>query len=192
VTTSADRLLLRWVPLAAFLAVVMAVSLTVGPQPFGFHGWPKAPAPRSIDRVVRVEPTNARVAIAESEPAAPAKPRSKAATPGRPSTEPGPAGRHAVPVPYTPRHPARHRPRGSGGQDRPPSPAESPAPRPDASDPAGQTPDGTPVAQAPRPLPKGAEAKLQVRPARPHVTVDVELRLGRGHGHGHAYGHRRH
>jgi hypothetical protein len=162
----------------------MAVSLTVGPGPFGFHGWPKAPAPRSIDRVVRVEPANARVAIATSEPPTPAKPAREAVTAGRAGAAPAPIRRHPERVARTQRHPARH-----GGQDRPPAPVESPAPRPGDGDPAGRTPDGTPVAQAPRPLPQGAEAKRQVRSGPPHTAVDVELRLGAGRGHGHAYGH---
>jgi hypothetical protein len=190
VTTSADRLLLRWVPLAAFLAIVMAVSLTVGPQPFGFHGWPKAPAPRSIDRVVRVEPTSSRVAIAASEPATRAKPAHERVPARRAVDRPAPARRHAEPVADTPRHPAHHRSSGRGGRDRSPAPVESPVPRPGGDDPAGQTPDGTPVAQAPRPLPQGAEAKRQVRPGPPHVTVYVAPRPG--HRHGHAYGRPRH
>ncbi|MFL5781007.1 MAG: hypothetical protein ACJ760_06835 [Thermoleophilaceae bacterium] len=177
-TTSADRLLLRWVPLAAFLAVVMAVSLTAGPQPFGFHGWPKAPAPRSIDRVVRVTPADSRVALASREPAPSPKPAHRAATADRVAALPAPTRRHVEHVARAPRHSGRHGSARGAGQDRSPAPVESPAPRTHHGDTADQTPDGTPLAQAPRPLPRGAHAKPQVRPAGP---------LHR-HGHGHAYG----
>src|SRR4051812_43289575 len=157
-TTSADRLLLRWVPLTAFLAVVMGVSLTAGPQPFGFHGWPKAPAARSIDRVVRVIPADSRVALASREPASSPKPAHEAVTPDRVAAAPAPTRRHVEHVASAPRHSGRHgSPRGAR-QDRSPARVESPASRSHNGDTRGQAPDGTPLAQAPRPLPRGAHA----------------------------------
>lgn len=188
-TTSADRFLLRWVPFAAILAVVMAVSLTVGSQPFGFHGWPKAPAPRSIDKVVRVAPANSRVAIASSEPATPPKPAHEAVAAERGAGSAAPTRRPADHAGRTP----RHRSSGADGRDRSRAPVDSPTPRTGDGHPAGKTPDGTPVAQGPRPLPRGAAAKPQVRHAGPpHTTVDVRLRFtgrhGEGHGHGRGHG----
>jgi hypothetical protein len=212
VTTSSDRLLLRWVPLAALLAVVMAVGLSTGADPFGFHGWPKAPAPRSIDRVVRVVPRNAPVAIARREPASRPARHDGVAAPERGDDRATVGERPAKRAAPAPRRAPRHAPNRGRGSSSSPAPAEQPTPGHDGAGdgPADQAPDGSPVAQAPSPLPDAAEAKPQVRrmPA-PERTVAVEPgadragddygwdgdehrhRHGRGaHGHGHG-GHRR-
>ncbi|HKP89665.1 MAG TPA: hypothetical protein VJT75_06780, partial [Thermoleophilaceae bacterium] len=69
-TTSSDRTLLRWLPLATLLSIAMAVGLSFGPHPFGFHGWPKARTPQPVLRVVRVAPASAPTALARREPGA--------------------------------------------------------------------------------------------------------------------------
>src|SRR5947208_8591293 len=53
VTTFSDRILLRWVPLAVFLAAAVAVGLSFGPHPYGYHAWPKPVAQAPIERTVR-------------------------------------------------------------------------------------------------------------------------------------------
>jgi hypothetical protein len=188
VTTSSDRLLLRWIPLAALLAVAMAVGLSVGPNPFGFHGWPKAPAPRSVPSVVRVVPRDAPIAIARrDEGDSPARPARDAV-----AAERSAPARHRERVSHAPRH-------GSTGGTRhshaSPGRVESPAPpAPDqGSDSSDRTPDGSPVAQAPSPLPEGAEAKPQVPQVTqpdPMTQPEPGFEGEHGPGNGHAYGHR--
>jgi hypothetical protein len=168
----------------------MAVSLSFGPHAFGFHGWPKAPAPRSIERVVRIAPKDAPIAIARREPAKRWGPEHDSAAADRGAQSAPARKRPTERAALTPRRSARHR---SGGRwsGSSPDPVESPAPpRGGHDDPAEQAPDGTPVAQAPSPLPQTAEAKPQVAP--PRTTVDVELELDGGRGEGHAHGHGRH
>src|SRR5439155_1542290 len=53
VTTSFDRVLLRWIPLAIVLATIFAVSVSVAPRPFAYHGWPSPARPAAVQRVVR-------------------------------------------------------------------------------------------------------------------------------------------
>jgi hypothetical protein len=195
-TTSSDRILLRWVPLAAFLAVVMAVSLSVGPQPFGFHEWPKAPAARPIERVVRATPRSSAVPVA-----------------ARPAQRSDRAGAGAVDrAPATSRHPF-HRPAPSasarrGGERSRPEPrharggrsASAGPARPGSQGtppPAPQAPDRTPLAEAPHPRPPAARAKRGPGHAELYEAAaghrfghrsEAAPQRGRGRGHGHGRG----
>ncbi len=50
-TTSSNRALVRVIPVAVLLAVVLAVALVAAPDTFRYHGWPKpapATAPQSL------------------------------------------------------------------------------------------------------------------------------------------------
>jgi hypothetical protein len=190
VTTSSDRILLRWVPLAALLAVAMAVGLSFGPHPFGFHGWPKARAPHSVDRVVRVAPKSARVAVASREPGV----RSRAAdsdAPGRGDDarpdRPGQAGRGK----RSPRRSSQQRRHGERRSRSDSEPAHAPVP-PATEDPVVDAPDGPPV---PGPIPDGAEAKPDAeRGTPPPSSVEVgdgldDYEYEDGHRYGHGAGH---
>jgi hypothetical protein len=177
VTTSSDRLLLRWVPLAALLAAAMAVGLSVGPHPFGFHGWPKAPAPRSIERVVRVVPKASPVAIARREPAARSQPAQRAQVERSDDVSPIRNGRPERAT-RAPRHAT------SGGHRSGPSVAPVQAPAPPSTDGGdghgGETPGGTPIAQGPDRVRHAAKAKRQVGHGQGH----------HGQGHHGRHGHR--
>jgi hypothetical protein len=188
-------MLLRWVPLAALLAVAMAVGLSFGPHPFGFHGWPKARAPQTVDHVVRVEPKSARVAVARREPAAGSRASERGATAADDSTPP------SLPV-RSERPGKRHRSRDERGSRSNTEPAPAPAPQTngDGGERVVETLQGTPIAEAPNPVPDPAEAKPAVRPVTaPHPTVEVrdgtddyEGRSDDADGHGHRHGHGRH
>lgn len=187
-TTSADRILLRWVPLAVFLAVVTAVALSVGPHPFGFHSWPKAPAPRPVERVVRAAPRSARVPVAARHTPS----ESRAADDGTAM-----ARRDAVRRPQ--RAPARPKPRQQ--QEHPQAPREPKGTgSKDGGAPAPQAPSRTPVAQGPRRRPTGVHAKrgpggdAEVYAADAGRTPrwPAQRGRGRGRGRGHGYGHGRH
>src|SRR5438094_877344 len=62
VTTFSDRILLRWVPLAVFLAAAVAVGLSIGPHPYGYHAWPRPVAQAPLERTVRT-PDSAQRAV---------------------------------------------------------------------------------------------------------------------------------
>lgn len=174
----------------------MAVGLSFGPHPFGFHGWPRARAPQTVDRVVRVEPKSARVAVARREPR-PGSPVS--ARPKRATDEATRPGRPERPSRRATRHGSRDE-HGSRSHSEP-----APAPQPDgdgAGDRVVETPQGTPVAEAPNPIPDAAEAKPEVRPVTPpSPTVEVadgiddydfEYEGRSDYAHGHRHGHRGH
>jgi hypothetical protein len=70
--------LLAAVPLALVLLAAVLVVVAVTPGAFGFHAWPKAPAPTAHERVVAVaEPafTPPRAAHPAGPPAQPVAPR---------------------------------------------------------------------------------------------------------------------
>jgi hypothetical protein len=177
------------VPLAALLAAAMAVGLSFGPHPFGFHGWPKAPAPRSIDRVVQVAPKSAPIAVARSEPAARSHRHQRIAARRGEGARPARI-RHAERAAHPPRRSPRHRP---GSRHRPgPSSAPEPPRRDGGDDPVVETPDGAPVAQVPDRIPHAAEAKRMVKQELGFGHSHVHghgLGPGLGHGHGHGLGH---
>lgn len=200
-TTSSDRLLSRWVPLAALVAGALAVALSFGPNPFGFHAWPKAPAPQALDRVVRVRPAAAPVAVARREPAPRPQGDDRSAPSPAVSGSRHPRTRRAEHPLRAPDHASRRRDDGEGRRSGPPPEPVEPTPAPEGGDaPEVEAPDGTPVAQVPHRLPAAAEAKPEVRPlAPPPASVEVtddppryeqELEDGweRGHGH-HGHGH---
>jgi hypothetical protein len=198
VTTSYDRILLRWVPLAALLAIAMAVGLSFGPHPFGYHGWPKAPAPRSVDRVVRVAPERGPITVARREPAD----RSTSRKTGSAAHDETAHPRRAVHA-ERPAHPSRRSSRSHDGKgrdaERPPAPVQTP--EPPRNDPIPETPNGVPVAQGPDRIPDAAEAKPDVEPVTPppssvevrdrdeYDELDFHEEGGRGHGHGQRHGH---
>lgn len=171
-TTSSDRILLRWVPLAALLAVAMAVGLSFGPHPFGFHGWPKAPAPRSVDRVVRVAPDGVGDTVARREPADRSSPgQSTAPAPDR--VTPQRARQGEAPAKAAAERSSRRR--GDGGQSQEPVPAPVQTPEPPGDEPVVEVPGGVPVAEVPDRIPDGAEAKPDAEPVTP-PPPSVEVR----------------
>jgi hypothetical protein len=161
------------VPLAALLAVAMAVGLSFGPHPFGFHGWPKAPASRSVDRVVRVAPDGVRSTVARREPADPSSSRQSTAPTRDRDVRPRRARHGEERGALASRRSSRRR--GGKGHGPPPSPAPVQTPEPPGDDPVAEIPDGVPVAQVPDRIPNAAEAKPDAEPATP-PPPSVEVR----------------
>jgi hypothetical protein len=170
VTTFSDRVLLRWLPLAVFLAAAMAVGLTLGPHPFAYHRWPQPPRQTALQRVVEVpaaeapatvwsaavspgaaragSPQRSRQAPARAKPLAPAAPaRVRHAAPRSPASGTG-------------RHDSGHAPRGDRGDQ---AGGRAPHEQPDTGPSQGPGPGaGTPLAQLTRALPPSLRAKLRL------------------------------
>jgi hypothetical protein len=189
VTTFSDRILLRWLPLAVFLAAAAAVALTIGPPRFAYHSWPTPPTSQTVERVVRVKhapapatesrpPTvtkqrGAGVWLALSPLAAPSAGRGPARQPA--SAAPvSPAGRSRSGIgsdragrsPHSQGHPTGTPPEGSGS---PRGGSPSPSPSQGSS-------SGIPMAQVNPQRPPAVDAKMSLE-SRAHVVAAVHVSL---------------
>ncbi|MEA2388471.1 MAG: hypothetical protein QOG41_1244 [Thermoleophilaceae bacterium] len=206
-TTSSDRVLLRWLPLAVLLAAVAVVLLTVIPHPFGYHRWPQPIASSPPAQVVRVAPDS--VAMATASRGVDAAPRrvpvvaeARRAAPVRNAvarTRTGLRGPGAS-APATSRH--GHGAGRSGGDSRghrgDSRGSSGRGPGSDSGPKSGASP-GTPLAQVNHILPPAAQARPEPTPVHaPKPTVAIDRRperdrpdCGGGHGRGRARGHSR-
>ena len=217
-TTSSDRVLLRWLPLAVLLAAAAAVLLTVIPHPYGYHRWPQPETSEVPVQVVRVAPDPATAA-----PAATARPQRAEAPVAeqrrdasvRPPAEPRRATDRRSTPPAPLRSPSGSGPGRSGGDSRGHHGGSHGRGGTGPSSNSGSgSGDGessrTPLAEAPHRMPPTAQAKpgpeLATPPtSAPEPDLDVREREKqddeggrgncgnhRGHGHRRAAGSRRH
>ena len=130
-TTFSDRILLRWVPISTLLAAGTTVGLNVGPQPFGYHSWPRPAVERPIESLVPTPASGAPAILADRRVSIPA-PHSGARhqrlppMPARVTGISSPVGpSHAPPAAVAPQSSPRSgasQAGGAAGQPKPPTP----------------------------------------------------------------------
>jgi hypothetical protein len=193
VTTSADRVLLRWLPLAVLLAAAAAVLLTVIPHPYGYHRWPQPQASEAPIQVVRVapQPTNAapHASVRPRRPDAPVAERRPDAS-VRPPAVRRRADNRGSSQPAPPRSPSGHGGPGRSGGDSRGGDGGSrgrggsgPGSGSGSSGSGDGGSSGTPLAEAPDLVPPTAQAKPGpdlAGPPTPAPQPDIHERQGSG------------